>query len=260
VSVITLTTDFGVKDPFVGTMKGVILTINPRASLVDITHAIPPQDVMEAGLALESAFPYFPRESVHLAVVDPGVGGPRHGLVVSARHHYFVAPDNGLLTFLFASDDWEAVRLEEPRYRLPVVSRTFHGRDIFSPAAAHLSLGVPIYNFGPAFTDPVRLRWPEIVWEGECFAGEVVHVDHFGNLLTNIRREDLERLGPPEDIVVEVAGIRVDGLASHFQDRPAGQFGAIVGSTDRLEIFIAEGSASAELKAGKESRVRVWKR
>ena len=258
--IITLTTDFGVEDPFVGTMKGVILTISPRAHLVDITHAIPPQDTMEAALALEAAFHYFPVKSVHLAVVDPGVGGPRHGLVVAARRHYFVAPDNGLLTFLFTGTDWKTVRLEEPRYRLPIVSRTFHGRDVFAPAAAYLSLGVPIDRFGPIVTDPVRLCWPEAVWEGEELVGEVIHVDRFGNLLTNIRREELERLGDLESVVVEVSGITLKGLAAYFQDRQAGSPGAIIGSTERLEIFVSEGNAFAELKANKGSRVRVWRR
>ncbi|HLC41644.1 MAG TPA: SAM-dependent chlorinase/fluorinase [Methylomirabilota bacterium] len=253
--IVTLTSDFGDTDPFVGIVKGVILSINRQAQLVDLTHSIPKHDVLEAGLALEAAIPYFPPSSVHLAVVDPGVGSARRGLVVSARRHYFVAPDNGLLTFLFNGADWEAVKLENPAYRLLVVSSSFQGRDLFAPAAAHLSLGVPIHQFGPAVTDPVRLAWPAAARKGDSVVGEVIHVDHFGNLITNIQRELLTGLG--ENLVVEVAGVAVEGIASYFQDRPSGQPGAIVGSIERLEIFVSEGSAAAHFKAGKGTRVRV---
>ena len=256
--IVTLTTDFGQEDPFVGIMKGVILSINRRAQLVDLTHNISRHDVAGAALALEAAIPYLPPKSVHLAVVDPGVGSARRGLVVSARRQYFVAPDNGLLSFLFSDADWKAVKLENPAYRLLVVSSSFHGRDLFAPAAAHISLGVPIHRFGPAVTDPVRLVLREAKREGDSLTGAVIHIDHFGNLITNIRRELLEGLGA--DLVVEVAGVRLQGLALYFQDRPAGQPGAIVGSTERLEIFVSGGSAAAHFKAGKGTRVRVWKR
>ena len=258
--IITLTTDFGGVDPFVGIMKGVILTINPGAQLVDLTHEIAPRDIAEAGLALEAAIPYFPEGSIHLAVVDPGVGSLRRGLVVSARRHYFVVPDNGLLTFLLSGRDWQAVKLENPVYRLPAVSSTFHGRDVFAPAAAHLSLGIPISEFGPVVIDPVRLPWRNAVREGAAVVGEVIHVDHFGNLITNIRHDDIAGMGASESLVVELDGRRLEGLASHFQDRPAGSLGAVLGSTNRLEIFVSEGSALAVLKAGKGARVRVWKR
>ena len=241
-------------------MKAVILTINSRAKIVDLTHDIPPQDVTEAGLALEAAVPYFPEGSVHLAVVDPGVGSRRRGLVVSARRQHFVAPDNGLLTFLLSGPDWHAVELENPAYRLPAVSGTFHGRDVFAPAAAHLSLGVPISEFGPAVTDPVRLPWSQATREGAVVVGEVIHVDHFGNLVTNIGRDDIAGMGPSENLVVELGGARLWGLASHFQDRPAGSPGTVLGSTNRLEIFVSEGSALAELRIGKGARVRAWKR
>lgn len=258
--IITLTTDFGGVDPFVGIVKGVILTINPGAILVDLTHDVPPRDIAEAGLALEAAIPYFPEESIHLVVVDPGVGSLRRGLVVSARRHYFVAPDNGLLTFLLSGPGWHAVKLENPVYRLPAVSSTFHGRDVFAPAAAHLSLGAPISEFGPVVTDPVRLSWRTAAREGSAVVGEVIHVDHFGNLITNIWRDDIAGMGPSENLVVELGGARLWGLASHFQDRPPGSPGAVLGSTNRLEIFVSEGSALAALGAGKGARVRVWKR
>ncbi len=259
-AIITLTTDFGGRDPFVGVMKGVILGIAPAARLVDLTHEIAPHDVPEAALALEAAVGFFPPGTVHLAVVDPGVGSARRPLAVAARGQYFVGPDNGLFTFLLAGEGWSAVCLEAQAYRLPRVSRTFHGRDVFAPAAAYLALGTPLHPFGPFVTDPVLIPWPRARREGDALVGEVVHVDRFGNLVTSVRAADLEALGPHELLVVEVEGKEVGGLAGCFADLLPGGGGALVGSSDRLEISVREGSAQAATGAGRGAGVRVRKR
>lgn len=257
--IITLTSDFGTRDPFVGVMKGVILSIAPGVRLVDLTHEIAPHDILESALALEAAVPFFPPGTVHLAVVDPGVGSARRPLAVAAAGQHFVAPDNGLLSFLFGAGGWRAVRLEAPAYRLPVVSQTFHGRDVFAPATAHLALGTPLERFGPAVTNPVFLPWPTARREGDRLAGEVIHVDRFGNLVTSVRAEDLQALGPVSSLVVEVEGREVGRIVGCFADLPPGGVGAVVGSSGRLEVAVREGSALAATGARRGSTVRVRK-
>jgi len=258
--IITLTTDFGTRDPFVGAMKGVILGIAPGARLVDLTHEIAPHDVLEGALALEAAAGFFPPGTVHLAVVDPGVGGSRRPLAVAAQGQFFVGPDNGLFSFALAGQGWSAVCLEAAAYRPPRVSRTFHGRDVFAPAAAHLALGTPLPNFGRAVTDPVLIPWPTARRQGDGLVGEVVHADRFGNLVTSVRAADLEALGPAEALVVEVEGKEVGSIVGCFADIPAGGAGALVGGSDRLEIAVREGSASASTRARRGSPVSVRKR
>jgi len=185
-AIITLTTDFGRRDPWVGVMKGVILAVTRDVDLVDLTHEIAPHDVLEGALSLEAAVPFFPAGTVHLAVVDPGVGGARRALVVARDEQRFVGPDNGLFTPFLLTAGWRAFELSASEFRLPVASRTFHGRDVFAPAAAHLALGIPPERFGVAVTDPVRLPWPASRAVADGVAGEVVHVDWFGNLVTSI--------------------------------------------------------------------------
>jgi S-adenosylmethionine hydrolase len=260
VAIITLTTDFGLKDPYVGIMKGVILGINPEARLVDLTHEIAPQEILEGALALEAAVPFFPPGSIHLAVVDPGVGSSRRPLALAARGQSFVGPDNGLFSFLFAEPGWAAVTLEAPAFRLPAVSRTFHGRDLFAPAAAHLSLGLPLERLGPPLNDPVRLTWPEPRWEGGALVGEVLHVDRFGNLVTSLRGTALAELGPEEGWAVEIEGRSLGPPVRSFSEGPSGASAAILGSSGRLEIFVRRGSARALLGAERGALVRVRKR
>ena len=257
---VTLTTDFGTRDPFVGIMKGVILGIHPGVHLVDLTHEIAPHDILEGALALGAAVPFFPPGTVHLAVVDPGVGTERRALALAAGGQQFVGPDNGLFTFLLNEPGWSAVSLDDPAYALPVISRTFHGRDRFAPAAAHLSRGVPVDRLGPPVTGPVRIRWPRARLEGGILVGEVIHVDRFGNLVTSVRAEDVESLGSPDAVTVEVAGRRIDGLSQSYADRGAGEPGAIIGSSGRLEIFLREASARTALSVERGAQVRLWKR
>jgi S-adenosylmethionine hydrolase len=261
VPIVTLTTDFGTRDPFVGVMKGVILSIAPEACLVDLTHEIPPHDVLEGALALEAALGFFPAGTVHLAVVDPGVGSGRRGLAVAAGGQLFVAPDNGLLTPVFLGNNggWRAVSLEAVEYRLPRVSRTFHGRDVFAPAAAHLAAGTPIGRLGPPVSDPLLLPWPVARPEGDVLAGEVVHADRFGNLVTSVRLPDLAALGALDCLVVEVGKVQAR-LVGCYADLSPGEVGALVGSTDRLEIAAREGSALRATGLGRGAPVKVRKR
>lgn len=255
--IITLTTDFGLRDPFVGVMKGVILGICPAARLVDLSHEVAPRDVLEAALVIESSARFFPRDTVHLAVVDPGVGGQRRALAISAAGQCFVGPDNGLFTATLAEPGWVAVSLENPTYRLPEVSQTFHGRDLFAPAAAHLAAGVALERLGSRVTDPVRLPLPDCRFEDGAWVGEVIGADRFGNLITSVMAR---RLGEPgAGWVVEVGGRALGGLARCYAEGPEGEPGAIIGSTGRVEVFVRNGSARALLGAERGTPVQVRK-
>ena len=255
--IITLTTDFGLRDPFVGIMKGVILSICREALLVDLTHEVAPHDVLEGALFLESAWRFFPPGSIHLAVIDPGVGSRRKALGLRAGGHCFVGPDNGLFTFALAADGWCAVSIEAPAYRLPVVSRTFHGRDIFAPAAAHLASGVPLERLGPIIMDPVRLALPRFRRDGDEVVGEVIGSDRFGNLLTSVTVDGLRELAAQGAIAVELAGRELGTVAGSYEEGPMGIPTPIIGSGGRLEIFVRNGSARAILGIGPGTPVKV---
>jgi S-adenosyl-L-methionine hydrolase (adenosine-forming) len=247
--IITLTTDFGRRDPWVGAMKGVILAVTRDVDLVDLTHEIAPHDVLEGALALEAAAPFFPAGTVHLAVVDPGVGGARRALVVARDEQRFVGPDNGLFTPFLLTAGWRAFELSAPEFRLPVASRTFHGRDVFAPAAAHLALGTPSERFGVAVSDPVRLPWPASRTVADGVAGEVIHVDRFGNLVTSIGAGDVVGGG-----VLSVAGREV-GPVWTFAEISPGAVAWLVGSSGRLEIAARQTSAAAILGVGRGAPV-----
>ncbi|MBM4442669.1 MAG: SAM-dependent chlorinase/fluorinase [Candidatus Rokubacteria bacterium] len=252
--VVTLTTDFGLRDPYVAEMKGVMLGLAPELRFVDITHDIASHDVVGGALALEAAVAYFPAGTVHLAVVDPGVGTARRGLVVTTADAAFVAPDNGLLTPLLARGGWRAFELSAPEFRRPYVSRTFHGRDVFAPAAAHLARGVAPERFGAAVADPVRVPWPEVHAVGGAVAGAVLHVDRFGNLVTSIAADAVEALGAA--VTILIAGRRLP-LVGTYADLPLGAAGGLIGSSNRLEVAVREGSAAAVLKARRGTPVAV---
>ena len=192
-AIVTLTTDFGTRDAYVAAMKGAILGIARTVQLVDVTHEVAPHDVAEGAFALEAVAPYFPPGTVHVGVVDPGVGTARRGLAVVSTGQVFVGPDNGLFTPFLGGSDWAAFELVAPEYRLPAVSPTFHGRDVFAPAAAHVASGVDPSRLGPRVPDPVRLTWPASRRTAEGVAGVVVHVDRFGNLMTSIPARALAR-------------------------------------------------------------------
>jgi S-adenosyl-L-methionine hydrolase (adenosine-forming) len=256
-AVITLTTDFGIRDPYVAEMKAVILGLNPAVRFVDVTHEVAAHDVMEGALAVQAMAAVCPGGTIHVAVVDPGVGTSRRGLVVAASGQCFVGPDNGLFTPVLSDADWRAFELSAPEFRRASVSATFHGRDVFAPAAAHLSLGVAPASFGPPVTDPVRIAivpTREVVGGVE---GRVIHVDRFGNLVTSIDAETVQRLsGGTGTLTVRIGGRRMPVVRT-YGDLPSGGAGALVGSHGRLEVAVREGNAAARLRVRRGVAVRV---
>ncbi len=254
--VIALVSDFGVRDHYVGVMKGVMLGICPTAVFVDLSHDIPPQNVMAGALVLEASYRYFPAGTVFLGVVDPGVGTARRALAVSAGKQQFVAPDNGLLAGVLAqSEAYRAVQLESAAHTLPSVSRTFEGRDRLAPAAAWLALGTPLDALGPTAADVVARAWPAPQVTPLAIDGEVIAVDHFGNLMSNITRQEFERLAPRCE--VSLNGRRIAHVVATYAEAPVGSGCALIGSTDRLEIAVRNGSAASRFDVGVGARVVV---
>ena len=253
-AVITLTTDFGTRDPYVAEMKAAILSITRDVHVVDITHEVAPHDVLEGALALESAAPWFPTGTIHVAVVDPGVGTARRGLAVTAGEQVFIGPDNGLFTPFLGEAPWRAFELRAEQFRAAAVSRTFHGRDVFAPAAAHVARGLEPERLGPRVTDPVLLAWPRARVAVGRVGGAVVHVDRFGNLLTSIPGDTLGSLG--SGVTVRV-GTRTVPLVQTYGELARGRAGALVGSRNRLEIAVNTGSAAAMLRARRGTPVVV---
>jgi len=258
-SLITLTTDFGLKDPFVGIMKAVILSVEPAVRIVDITHEIGRHDVEEALYVLSYAHRYFPAGTIHVAVVDPGVGTERRPLLVQAAQGLFLAPDNGLLSFLFQEESSCTVRiLDSDQYFRKPVSRTFHGRDIFAPAAAWLARDVQPEQMGPVVTDYVRLNIPQLLISGQAIRAEVIHVDVFGNLVTNVEGRHVEALAAQGGtLCAEAKGVQVRGLYSAYGENPSGQPGLILNSFDLLEIFCYRCSAAQKTGLGRGDRVQI---
>ena len=261
---ITLTTDFGLSDPYVGLLKGAILCVHPTALIVDLTHAIPPQDCAQAARTLAWAYPYFPAGTVHTAIVDPGVGSGRKAIAFRFRDHLFLGPDNGVFTAVLGSDSPDQiVALENRAYFRHPVSRTFHGRDIFAPLAAHLARGIALDALGPAL-DPsdlvhLALPAPRLKFPGHL-EGTIVAVDRFGNLITDIHRELLPLSGaglPQRKLEIVCAQTRMRGLAQSYADQPPGTVLAIIGSRDTLEISVNQGHAAHLLKATAGDAVTV---
>lgn len=247
--VITLTTDFGTQDTYVGTMKGVILGINPEATVVDLCHEIAPQDVLQGALVLHGACRYFPEGTVHVAVVDPGVGGQRRPIAIATGQTIFVGPDNGVFSFVVPDQEQQTettiVHLTNPRYWLPEVSNTFHGRDIFAPVAAHLSLGTALEELGEVVEDMVRfsLPQPEVGDDGTILA-QVLRIDRFGNVITSVPAELVSEAGI---LVVEVGGHRISGLCRTYSQVASGTLVALIGSGGFLEVAVRDGSAARRL-------------
>ena len=259
--VITLLSDFGGNDPFVGVMKGVILGINPEAVIVDLCHGTTAHDPSEAAFLLATSYRYFPKGTIHVAVVDPGVGGPRRPILAACDGHLFVGPDNGLLGPIAERSGPSSVRaITAARYFLQPVSATFHGRDIVAPVAGHLSLGAEPDRFGHPIDDYVRLTFPRPSQRGaRSIKGEILHIDRFGNLVTNIAGADLQSLAEGRPITalrVEIAGRRVPVVAYYAQVAP-GAPGAVIGSADYLEIFVHRGDASRLLRVDRGAELVV---
>lgn len=250
---IALLTDFGLADHYVAAMKGVMLSLAPDATLLDITHGIAPQDVLGAALELEAVAPYLPDGTVVIAVVDPGVGTSRRAVALDTGRLRLVGPDNGLFTLVTDGlPGINAVDLADSRFQRAALSRTFEGRDRFAPVAAHMAAGVPLEALGPPARDLVRLHLPAPVVHADAIDGEVLRADHFGNLLTNIRRSALDALGRGCEILV--AGHRLP-LSGTYGERGSGALMALVGSTERLEIAVNGGSAAVVLGIGRGAAV-----
>jgi S-adenosylmethionine hydrolase len=247
-SIITLTTDFGLRDWFVGTLKGVLLGIAENANVVDITHEIPPADIRAAAFALRAAYEFFPSGTVHVAVVDPGVGGRRAAIAIRTAKYMFVAPDNGVLSLVLEQDPaLEIRRLENSSYFLPLVSRTFHGRDVFAPVAAHLSRGVPMADLGPELREIVRLEVPAPRFGPGRLYGAVVYIDRFGNAITNLPHKAVEALaGTAREIRVAVNNSGLP-LCDSYNSVESGQALGILGSSGYLEIAVNQGHAANAL-------------
>lgn len=250
--------DFGTRDHYAGTLKAVVLGVCPEATLVDIGHEIPPHDVAMGALELAACYRYFPAGTIFLVVVDPGVGSSRRGIAAEAGDFKFVAPDNGVLTAVFAeTPPRRVVELTERKYARPTVSRTFEGRDRFAPAAGWLAKGVSLVSLGRPVTDYVVLDLPRPVVSPTEIAGEVVRVDRFGNLITNIDRRAFEQLARGGVVEVSAGARAVARLVATYADAPAGEACALFGSTDHLEIAVNAGDASALLGLGRGAPVVV---
>ncbi len=257
--IITLTTDFGHEDMFVGVMKGVIAGVNPSARVTDLTHSIPPFDVVQAAFRLRQAYPYFPKGTVHVAVVDPGVGGERRIVAMESGGHLFLAPDNGTLAVVEEeSGRAELVSVTATRFFLPEVSATFHGRDIFAPVAAHLAAGTPLSALGPAISalEPLKFPRPSFNPDGSL-EGAVLWADHFGNLATNISVALLSEHFLDRAVRVEIAGKRIERIRRTYSEAAAGELLAMIGSFGMLEIAVRQGDAARTLGAGPGTPVRV---
>ena len=272
-SIITLTTDFGLTDAYVAVTKGAILSVNPDVDIVDITHSIEPQNIVQGAFVLNNAYRYFPKQSIHIAVVDPGVGSKRCGVILKTPYALFVAPDNGILSWvinelslnedssvqgslpftkLLLGEGIEAVAITDPRFWRQPVSSTFHARDIFAPVAAGLSLGISLYEFGEKLNSlhVFPAQRPSADQEGSLL-GHVIYVDHFGNLITDIRSTDL----PKKSVVIEIAGYHIQGLMRYYQETDG--LMAIFGSSGYIEISIPGKSACSYLGAQVGDEVTV---
>ncbi len=268
--IITLTTDFGTSDVYVGVMKGVILSINPDAEIIDITHSVSPQDIYEAAFTIRAAYRYFPKDTIHVVVVDPGVGSERQPIVCQTDIAYFVCANNGVLSRVLQdieTDDTntpKSVVIENPSYILPQVSNTFHGRDIFSPVAAHLSLGVALSEFGTPIQDLVRFTVPTLQTIDNTLTGQIIKIDSFGNLITNISEDMLTAFlllsGTDADSVdfeIRVGDTTLTKLNSFYAESDHGKPLAIIGSFGLLEIAINLGNAETVLGMKRDDRIVV---
>jgi len=260
--IITLTTDFGTADSYVAAMKGVILSISPEADLVDLSHELAAHDVTGAAMFLAAACKFFPDNTIHLAVVDPGVGTARRAICVRTARNCYVAPDNGIVSLAIETETpYEAVQLSNTDYHRSVQSSaTFHGRDVFASVAAHLSTGTDFRAFGPPADNLVRTELPPVNRPTpDVIEGRVVHIDRFGNLITNISRQELARAHhePGETVVVQVGAASIRGLSRTYGDHDPGDLLALWGSGDYLEISINRGSAAERINAAVGAPVRV---
>ena len=258
-TVITLLTDFGIRDGYPGVMKGVIWKIAPDVQIVDLSHEISPQDILEAALLLWRSTPFFPDGTIHVAVIDPGVGTSRRGLAVQIGSQYFVGPDNGLFTLVAekAKAQMETttfIHLDQPRFWLPDISGVFHGRDVFAPVAAYIATGTPLNSLGRTIADPIRFDLPSPTAVHGGWLGQVIHIDHFGNLSTNLNASHIKS---SKQVVLRINGRQIEGLVSTFGERSAGSLVALLDSSGALAICVVNGSAAKVLDASRWDKVEI---
>jgi hypothetical protein len=256
--IVTLLTDFGTKDYYVASMKGVILRINPRCTLIDITHQIKPHDIKGGAFILANAYSSFPKGTIHLSVVDPGVGGPRKPILVASANYFFVGPDNGLFTLALRKERVkQVIALTNSKYFLPQISTTFHGRDIFAPVAGHLSLGIKPNVFGKEIDSwaEFSFRKPEV--KSKRLEGEIIHIDAFGNLVSNINEQDFFRFVKGRPFVIRTGRRVIRGLKKGYWEGEKGELMALFGSGGFLEISVREGRAQKTLKVKEGDSIQV---
>ncbi len=249
---ISLMTDFSTRDGNVGVMKGVIWGIAPEAKIADLSHLIEPQNVSQAALILDWQVFYFPDNTVHIVVVDPGVGTQRRPIAAQIGSQRFVGPDNGIFTLLYERAEMEGwtitvVHTNKPKYWLPEISNVFHGRDIFSPVGAHLASGVPLEELGDLIDDPVRISIPKPQRTENGVRGEINHIDHFGNLISNIHQDDLAHLDDLSQVEVRLCGSTIEGIVRTFGEREPGELIALFDSTGYLFAAVVNGSGAESL-------------
>ena len=253
---ITLTSDFGLKDPYVAEMKGVILTINPQATIIDVTHCVEKFDILMGAFMLASAAPYFPKDTIHLAVIDPDVGTERRAILIQTKRSFFVGPDNGVLMLAAQNQGIEHLyEISNPKFMLPNVSSTFHGRDVFAPAAAFLDKGINPSEFGPEITEAATPKFASVERRNSSFIGEVWHIDDFGNIITNISQKDL----PKNRVVnVKLSGVllNISFGKTYAQAKPHEPL-ALIGSHSFLEIALNQGNAAEKFQAKVGDKIEV---
>jgi S-adenosylmethionine hydrolase len=255
--IITLTTDFGLQDHYVSAMKAVMLGIAPNARFVDISHEIPPQDIMAGAWVVRNTAFLYPPNTVHLVVVDPGVGTSRHPVVLKIKDQYFVGPDNGIFSLFFNEYDYQAYKLNNSTYWREGVSKTFHGRDVFAPVAAHLSNGVELKDLGEPIEELVTYHWAVPIADKDGLQGWVVHIDRFGNLVTNISEELIGDHLKKKNVKIYVGNTMLNKIVNTFGDVEEGEPAAFIGSSGMLEIGINKGNAGRMLSVDKGAQISI---
>jgi len=259
--IITILTDFGERDPYVGAMKGVILSICSNARIIDLSHDIEKHNIREGAYYLLSSAKFYPKDTVHLVVIDPGVGSKRKSLIIRTNNYFFVGPDNGVLSLAALEDKVQKIiEIENPSYFLTSVSNTFHGRDVYAPIAAHLAKNEHLIEFGPVIDMWIQFKIPEIIEEKNKIHGEIIHIDRFGNIITNIPKQTIEKKGfsQKKQMHIELKGQKLKiSLCKSYNEVKIGEFLGIIGSTNFLEIAMNQQSAAATLNVQDKEKITI---
>lgn len=256
-NVITLTTDFGLQDYYVSAMKAVMLGIAPEARLVDVSHDIPSQDIMAGSWVLKNSAMLFPSGTVHTVVIDPGVGTERHAVALKIEDQYFVGPDNGIFSLLTTDQSYTAVKLNKKEYLRESRSNTFHGRDVFAPAAAHLSRGVTLEELGEPLDELISYRWMQPIADKDGLEGTIIHIDKFGNLITNISSDLIDEVLADKQVKIYVGNVILNEINTTFGAVTEGEPVAYIGSAGMLEVGINQGNAQKMLGMQKGAQISI---